>query len=89
VLHGVGPAGGPLALVADGDVIVLDVEGGRIDIDAEVESAELAARVAATAPPVPTSDYAALDLRHIAQSPQGQDFDFLAATPHPNEGEQV
>jgi dihydroxy-acid dehydratase len=47
----VGPeaqAGGPIALVRDGDMIVLDAETGRIDL--EVSEAELAERKKSWAP---------------------------------------
>jgi dihydroxy-acid dehydratase len=43
--------GGPIALVADGDRIVLDVEARRIDLD--VDDAELARRRAALKHPEP------------------------------------
>ena len=43
--------GGPLALVEDGDQIVLDVAGGRLDL--EVDEAELAQRREAWSPPEP------------------------------------
>ena len=43
--------GGPIALVRDGDVIELDVEGGRLHVD--VEGPELAERRAAFRPPEP------------------------------------
>lgn len=43
--------GGPIALVEDGDAIVLDVARGRLDL--EVEEAELARRRAGWTPPEP------------------------------------
>ncbi|WP_131105814.1 dihydroxy-acid dehydratase [Ornithinimicrobium sufpigmenti] len=43
--------GGPIALVQDGDAIVLDVAGGRLDL--EVEEAELERRRATWSPPEP------------------------------------
>jgi dihydroxy-acid dehydratase len=43
--------GGPLALVRDGDLIVIDVEGGRLDVD--VSSVELERRRAEFKPPPP------------------------------------
>ena len=43
--------GGPVALVQDGDPIVLDVAGGRLDL--EVDEAELERRRATWAPPAP------------------------------------
>ena len=44
--------GGPIAAVCDGDTIVLDVPGRRLDV--ELSNAEIAARVAAYEPPPPT-----------------------------------
>lgn len=43
--------GGPIALVQDGDPIVLDVANGRLDL--EVGDAELKLRRASWAPPEP------------------------------------
>jgi dihydroxy-acid dehydratase len=43
--------GGPLAALADGDVVVIDVEAGRLDV--ELPDAELARRLAAWSPPPP------------------------------------
>ena len=43
--------GGPLALVADGDVVSIDVDAGRLDV--EVGEEELARRRAAWSPPPP------------------------------------
>jgi dihydroxy-acid dehydratase len=78
--------GGPLALVATGDLVSLDVEAGRLDM--LVDEAELDRRRAAWSPP-PTPyqrSYAALYQAHVSQAPQGCDFDFLAGqapTPEP------
>ena len=74
-------AGGPLALVADGDLIMLDVTTGRLDLDVDAE--ELARRTAAPPPAPPARGYAALYHQHILQSPQGCDFDFLRAAQRP------
>jgi dihydroxy-acid dehydratase len=72
-------AGGPLALVRDGDPIVLDVAARRIDID--LPEAELAARLpsaeAAAAYAAPTSGWAQLYIQHVLQADQGADLDFL------------
>ncbi|MFD7057143.1 dihydroxy-acid dehydratase [Streptomyces mirabilis] len=78
-------AGGPLALVQDGDVIVLDATAGRLDLD--VDPAELARRAPTPAPTPPTRGFAALYHRHITQSPQGCDFDFLTSTSLTTQGE--
>ncbi|MET3805941.1 dihydroxy-acid dehydratase [Nakamurella sp. UYEF19] len=69
--------GGPLALVRDGDPIVVDVEDGRLDLD--VEASELARRRAAWVPPVSEHlrGWPALYQRHVMQAPSGCDLDFL------------
>jgi len=69
-------AGGPLALVQDGDMIELDVAGRRLHL--EVSDAELARRRAAwTAPPVPDRGWAKLYVEHVQQAHLGADLDFL------------
>jgi dihydroxy-acid dehydratase len=79
VLH-VAPEGvkrGPLAAVRDGDTVVLDVPGRRLDL--EVPAAEIEARLATFEPPPPKyrRGYGALFLQHVGQADQGCDFDFL------------
>jgi dihydroxy-acid dehydratase len=71
--------GGPLALVRDGDLITLDVEARRIDM--QVDEKELARRRAAWQQPEPkfTRGYGVLYLKHIRQADTGCDFDFLEA----------
>jgi L-arabonate dehydrase len=71
-------AGGPLALVQDGDVIELDVEARRLHLD--VSDAEMTRRRAAwraPASPVPPGGYASLFIEHVQQADRGCDFDFL------------
>jgi dihydroxy-acid dehydratase len=70
-------AGGPLALVRDGDPIELDVPGRRLDL--LVDPAELdRRRDAFTPPPRPAlSGYGELFARHVTQANLGCDFDFL------------
>jgi dihydroxy-acid dehydratase len=70
-------AGGPLALVRDGDVIELDVAGRRLHVD--VPDAELDGRAAELRPRAPhyRRGYGALYLAHVMQADQGCDFDFL------------
>jgi L-arabonate dehydrase len=72
--------GGPLALVQDGDMIELDVEARRLQLD--VPEAELARRRAAwkPAPPPQETGYARLYVDHVQQANQGADFDFLVGT---------
>ncbi len=70
-------AGGPLALVKDGDMIELDVAGRRLHLD--VSDEELAKRRAAWKAPKPhyTRGYGKLYLEHVNQADEGVDFDFL------------
>ncbi|SFS36732.1 L-arabinonate dehydratase [Saccharopolyspora flava] len=70
-------AGGPLALVRDGDVVELDVEGRRLDL--HVDEAELERRRAEWTPPeaVFARGYGKLFAQHITQADRGCDFDFL------------
>src|SRR6476620_1192627 len=79
VLH-VSPAaaaGGPLALVRDGDMIELDVEARRLHLD--VSDAELARRRVEWKPaPLPASGYVRMYVEHVQQADQGADLDFLA-----------
>jgi dihydroxy-acid dehydratase len=70
-------AGGPLALVRNGDRIRLSVKERRIDL--AVPDAELAKRKAGWQPPVavPARGYAKLYMEHVLQAEHGCDFDFL------------
>jgi dihydroxy-acid dehydratase len=75
-------AGGPLALVCDGDSIRLDVGSRRLDL--LVDERELARRreaLAAQPSPgaaaAPERGYAALFHRSVLQADEGCDFDFL------------
>ncbi|MFI5658350.1 IlvD/Edd family dehydratase [Streptomyces sp. NPDC051684] len=70
-------AGGPLALVRDGDTITLDVPKRSLRL--EVDESELARRRAAWQPPEPrhTSGYAWLYTQHVEGADRGADFDFL------------
>jgi dihydroxy-acid dehydratase len=70
-------AGGPLALVHNGDRIRLSVENRRIDL--LVEEAELKRRAAAIAPACkkPERGYARLYAQEILGADQGCDFAFL------------
>jgi dihydroxyacid dehydratase/phosphogluconate dehydratase len=69
--------GGPLALVADGDLIRLDVPARTLDL--MVDEDELAVRRARWTPPQPRFErgYGALYAEHVTQADQGCDFDFL------------
>ena len=70
-------AGGPLALVQNGDRITLDVEARSLTL--EVDDAELARRKKAWQPPAqhPDRGYTRLYVDHVMQANDGADFDFL------------
>jgi len=69
-------AGGPLALVQDGDLIELDVSARKLQL--HVSDEELARRRADwIAPAEPASGYVQLYHRHVLQADRGADFDFL------------
>jgi dihydroxy-acid dehydratase len=70
-------AGGPLALVRNGDRIKLSVKDRKIDL--LVAASELAKRKAAWKSPVatPSRGYAKLYMDHVLQAEHGCDFDFL------------
>ena len=69
-------AGGPLALVRDGDRIRLDTGARRLDL--LVDQAELDRRRGELRPPTkPARGYARLHAEHVLQADRGCDFDFL------------
>ncbi|MDX2541677.1 IlvD/Edd family dehydratase [Streptomyces sp. WI04-05B] len=72
-------AGGPLALVRTGDVIVLDVEARRLDVD--VPADELARRTPNEATVTgfanPRRGWERLYVDHVQQADTGADLDFL------------
>jgi dihydroxy-acid dehydratase len=69
-------AGGPLALIRDGDVVKLDVKNRRLDM--KVEDAELGKRRAQWKPPQkPARGYLRLYTERVTQAEKGCDFDFL------------
>ena len=70
-------AGGPLAVVQNGDVIEVDVENRRLHLD--ISDADLADRLAKWAPAheQPTSGYAWLHQQHVEGADTGADLDFL------------
>ena len=69
-------AGGPLALVRNGDLITLDVAERRLHL--HVDEAELASRRVAWTPPAATRGYVKMYLDHVTQADEGADLDFLA-----------
>lgn len=70
-------AGGPLALVQEGDEIELDTAKRKLELC--VPEAELARRKAAWTPPPPraTGGYQQLYIEHVLQADRGADLDFL------------
>jgi L-arabonate dehydrase len=70
-------AGGPLAIVQNGDMVELDVPSRRLHLD--ISDDELAARLAQWTPPVsrPTGGYAQLYHDKVNHADEGADFDFL------------
>lgn len=72
--------GGPLALVATGDTIELDVEGRMVNM--LVSDEELAERRAAWRPPAPPSErgWVRLYTDHVLQADRGVDLDFLVGS---------
>jgi len=73
-------AGGPLAVVQDGDMIELDCAAGRLHLDISDEA--LRARLAAwsarqQADPRDAGGYRRLYVDHVLQADEGCDFDFL------------
>ncbi len=72
-------AGGPLALVRDGDLIRLDAPARKLDL--LVDDSELQRRRAAwKAPEKPARGYTRLYVEHVTQADEGCDFDFLMGT---------
>lgn len=70
-------AGGPLAVVQNGDMIELDVANRRLHLDISEE--ELQSRLASWKAPqhAPASGYAKLYYDHVLGADTGADFDFL------------
>ena len=70
-------AGGPLAVVRDGDMIELDVPNRRLHLD--ISDDELQSRLASWAPKHerPDGGYAWLHQQHVQGADTGADLDFL------------
>ncbi|MDV7506735.1 IlvD/Edd family dehydratase [Acinetobacter baumannii] len=71
-------AGGPLAVVQNGDFIELDAYAGKLHL--EVSDEEIKKRLENLAPPAPPSfigGYRKLYVEHVLQADEGCDFDFL------------
>ena len=72
-------AGGPLALVRDGDQVRLDAPARKLDL--LVDDAELTRRRAAwKAPEKPARGYTRLYVERVTQADKGCEFDFLMGT---------
>jgi dehydratase ilvD1 len=75
-------AGGPLAIVRDGDVIELDGPNRRLTL--HVSAAEIAQRLAderqLQKAATPERGYAKLYVEHVLQADRGCDFDFLVGS---------
>jgi dihydroxy-acid dehydratase len=71
-------AGGPLALVQDGDEIEIDVPARTIHWHVSDEEIERRRAVLPPPRPEPERGYAQLYARHVTQADKGCDFDFLA-----------
>lgn len=85
VLHAApeGALGGPLALVRDDDMVVLDVPARRLDV--EIDEAELERRHADWVPPpgergLAAGGWTGLYTEHVLQADQGVDLDFLVGS---------
>jgi len=74
-------AGGPLAIVRNGDPIALDVDARTIEL--ELDAAEVERRRADLPDPEPryARGYGRLYIDHVMQADAGCDFDFLRARP--------
>ena len=73
-------AGGPLAVVRDGDWVELDCRNNRLQLDIpEADLQQRLAEWAATQKPDPAdaSGYRRLYVEHVLQADEGCDFDFL------------
>jgi L-arabonate dehydrase len=73
-------AGGPLAIVRDGDWIALDCDAGTLNV--EIDEGEMRTRLDTWAqtlqtPPEDSSGYRRLFVEHVLQADEGCDFDFL------------
>ncbi|MEB3366798.1 L-arabinonate dehydratase [Saccharopolyspora mangrovi] len=73
-------AGGPLALVRDGDLVELDVPGRRLDLHVDAEELERRRAEWKQPEPVFARGYGKLFAKHITQADKGCDFDFLEGT---------
>ncbi|MDJ0925896.1 MAG: dihydroxy-acid dehydratase, partial [Acidimicrobiia bacterium] len=73
-------AGGPLALVENGDLITLDVEQRLLHLDVDEEEMEARRRSWQPEPDEYHRGYARLYIDHVQQADLGADFDFLVGS---------
>ena len=75
-------AGGPLSLVRDGDMIILDVPGRRLDLDVPAEELQRRqpSKAAEAAYSSPHRGWQRLYVDHVMQADQGVDLDFLVGS---------
>ena len=75
-------AGGPLAIVQNGDEILFDGANRRLEL--LIDESEMARRLAAwetqPKPVLATRGYARLYIEHVLQADQGCDLDFLVGS---------
>jgi dihydroxy-acid dehydratase len=75
-------AGGPLSLVRDGDMIILDVPNRRLDLDVppdELRERRPAETLTATYA-APLRGWQRLYVDHVMQADKGADLDFLVGS---------
>ncbi|MGM9482348.1 IlvD/Edd family dehydratase [Roseateles sp. NT4] len=73
-------AGGPLAVVQEGDFIELDCAAGRLHLDVPEDELQERLKVwaaAQTVDPADATGYRHLYIQHVLQADEGCDFDFL------------
>lgn len=73
-------AGGPLAIVQDGDMIELDVSNRRLHLDLSVEEIDRRLRELPAPPDRYTRGYTKLFVDNVTQADAGCDFDFLSGS---------
>jgi dihydroxy-acid dehydratase len=74
-------ANGPLRAVQNGDMISLDVDGQRLDLEVPAEEIQQRLDALGDAAPRYRRGYGALYLERVLQADEGCDFDFLRAVP--------
>jgi dihydroxy-acid dehydratase len=74
--------GGPLGLVRDGDPVVLDVPGRRLELDVPLEELQRRrpAEAMSAAFASPARGWERLYVEHVLQADQGADLDFLVGS---------